>query len=150
MTVDFELKKSPKTRVASIDYRGPWKENHLRKEFGDLVRWATANKVKTGAWIFRERGEKRHQACLVLKGPATSKGRVKIRTIPATWVARVTFDPEVVSPRVIYHGLNDWTKWRKKDKTIKGVGTSREVYAGDPWSDKKAWSMATVEFVVRK
>jgi hypothetical protein len=136
--------------VASIDYRGPWKENHLRREFGELVRWAKANKVKTGNWIFRERGEKKHQAALVIQGPATSAGKVKIHTIPAAWVARVTFDPEVVSPRVIYHGLNDWTKWRKKDKTIKGVGTSREVYSGDPWSDKKAWSKATVEFIVRK
>lgn len=150
MTVDFELRRSPKLRVASIDYKGPWRENHLRPQFRELVRWAKQNKVRTGNWIFRERGEKHHQACLVIKGPAHSAGKVKIRTIPAGWVAAVTFDPEAVSPRVVYHGLSDWTRWRKKDKTIKSVSATREVYSGDPWSDKKAWSRATVEFVVRK
>jgi effector-binding domain-containing protein len=150
MTVDFELRRAPKYRVASIDYKGPWRENHLRPQFKELVKWAAKHQVRTGQWIFRERGEKSHQACLVIKGPAHSEGKVKIRTIPAGWVASVSFDPEVVSARVVYHGLSDWTRWRKKDKTIKGVGTTREVYAGDPWSDKKAWSRATVEFVVRK
>jgi DNA gyrase inhibitor GyrI len=151
MYVDFVMRRAPKYRVAGIVYKGPWKENHLRAEFKDLTNWAKKNKVRTGKWIFRELpGKNRWEACLELKGKAKRSGRIRIRTLPATSVASVTFDPEAVSPRVVYHGLSDFLRWRKKDHTIKGVGTSREVYEGDPWTNPKAWSRATVEYTVRK
>ena len=150
MVVDFAMRRTPKYRVAAIVYKGPWKENHLRAEFKRLTEWARTNKVRTGKWIFRELGGDRFEACLELKGRARGSGDVRMRTLPATSVASVTFDPERISPRVVYHGLNDFLRWRRKDHTIKGVGNSREVYDGDPWSNARAWSRATVEYIVRK
>ncbi|HZY69455.1 MAG TPA: GyrI-like domain-containing protein [Thermoplasmata archaeon] len=152
MTVDFELKKSPAMKVACLAYRGPYKENMLQKEFRQLTQWAKDGKVRTGHWIFSWKGDKRSDACLEIKGtrfPPRPEG-VRLATLPATWVARVAFDPEELSPRVVYHGLSDWTRERKKDKTIRAVGSAREVYAGDPWSNKAAWAHCTVEYLVRK
>jgi hypothetical protein len=50
----------------------------------------------------------------------------------------------------VYHGLNDWLRWRKKDGEVKSVRTSREVYSADPWTNKTAWKTTTVEYVVRR
>jgi effector-binding domain-containing protein len=150
MVVDFELARAPKYRVASITRKGPWKNDNLRAEFAELTKWAAKRKVKTGKWIFREPADRVWEACLELKGRAEAEGRIKVKTLRAAHVAHCVFDPEEVSPRVVYHGLNDWLRWQKKDGKITGVGSSREVYAGDPWKDKKAWAHAEVQFVVRK
>ena len=159
VVVDFEFKREPAYTVAAIRYVGPFRENHLRKEFNELVSWAKGAKVPTGKWIFREidgpfsrrpDSQRRWEACLVIRGKARGRGRIRIKKIPATTVARVVFDPDKVSARLVYHGLSDWLRWRKKDRTIKGIGPTREVYAGDPWTNPRAWSRAEVQYLVRK
>ncbi|MCI4369334.1 MAG: GyrI-like domain-containing protein [Thermoplasmata archaeon] len=147
--MDFALKKAPAYRVAAVERRGPWKKDHLRAEFQEVARWAKENKLRTGKWFFVERGEKRFEACVELKGKAKGSGRVRVKTLPSSRVASVTFDPEQLSPRVVYHGLNDWVKWRKKDGEIKSVGYSREVYEADPWTNAKAWAKAEIQYLVR-
>jgi hypothetical protein len=152
LVTDFALKKSPAYRVASIVRIGQWKEDNLRPEFRELVRWARKNRLRTGRWIFLDArpDHRRWEACLEIRGSARPEGRIRIRTLPTTWVARVTFDPTVVSSRLVYHGLNDWTRWRRKYKEIRSVTAVRELYSGDPWRSKEAWTNCVVEFLVRK
>lgn len=150
MYVDFAIKKEPRRRVAAIVRVGPWKEDNLRSEFRELTRWAAKHRLKTGKWIFYERDRHRWEACLEVRGTAATEGRIRLKTLPATHVAFIRFDPDQLSPSVAYHGLSDWTRWRKKDKAIRGVTAVREVYSGDPWTDKKAWANCEVQFVVRK
>ena len=150
MTVDFGLKRAGEVKVASIVRVGPWKEDNLRTEFRELVSWARRQKLATGRWIFYERGHHRWEACLEVRGGVKPEGRIRIKTLPPTWVAGVTFDPDQVSSRIVYHGLNDWTRWRRKDGKIKEVTGIREVYSGDPWSDRSAWANCRVEFLVRR
>lgn len=150
MTVDFAFGKAPKYRVATLPAKGRWSENIGRPEFAKLVAWAKANRLRTGKWIFRETAEGTFTVCLEIRGNAKASDGVRLQTFPAASVARVTFDPDAISPRVVYHGLNDWLRWRKKDGEIRGVRSSREVYSGNPWTDKVAWSHATVEFLVRR
>jgi len=150
MAVDFELRRAPSYRVASITRIGPWKPGNLRSEFRELTGWARKQGVATGAWIFYHRSEKRWEACLEIKGKAEGSGRIRLKTLPATYVARCRFDPEVIADRVIYHGLSDWIRWRRRYKEIKSVGGSREIYSGDPWSDARAWANCEVQFLVRK
>lgn len=150
MVVDFKLGRAPSYRVASIVRIGPWKNNMLRTEFAELGRWAKRQGIRTGRWIFFKRDEHRWEACLEITGKAKAGGRIRIKTLPESDVARVVFDPDVVSSRIIYHGLSDWTRWRRKDGEISRVTGVREVYAGDPWSDKSAWAHCEVQFLVRK
>ncbi len=150
MVVDFALKRTPSFRVASITRVGPWREDNLRTEFRALAAWATRHHLKTGHWIFFERGQDRWEACLEVRGSASVEGRIRRKTIPATWVASVVFDPTQVSSRIVYHALRDWTRWRKKDRTIRSVTGVREVYPGDPWSEPRAWARCDVQFVVKK
>jgi DNA gyrase inhibitor GyrI len=150
MLVDFSLAHAPAYRVAAIVRIGPWREDNLRTEFGELVAWARRQKVRTGKWIFYERGHHRWEACLEYRGRAAAEGRIRLKTLPAADVARVTFNPDLVSSRLVYHGLNDWTRWRRKDKEIRSVSGIREVYAGDPWQSRAAWTRCQVEYVVRR
>jgi DNA gyrase inhibitor GyrI len=85
-----------------------------------------------------------------VRGTAKATGGIRFRTFPATPVARVRFDPDAISPRLVYHGLNDWLRWRKKEKEIRKVVSTREVYDDDPWTNKHAWKNTTVEYVVRR
>ncbi|TLZ54667.1 MAG: GyrI-like domain-containing protein [Methanobacteriota archaeon] len=159
MVVDFEFKRIPGATVASLLYVGPWRENHLRKEFLQLVAWARKNKVRTGRWFFLELDGpnsrkpdrlRRWEAALEIKGTAKPAGRIRIKKLPAETVARVLFDPDEVSPRVIYHGLTDWLSWRKKSGEVTRVGSTREMYEGDPWTNPWAWSRAQVQVLVEK
>ncbi len=150
MVVDFELCKTPSYRVASITRTGPWKEDNLRHEFRELTAWAEKRGVRTGRWIFYHKGDNRWEACLEIKGKAEASGRIRLKTLPSTYVARCVFDPDAIADRVIYHGLTDWTRWRRRFKEIKSIGGSREVYSGDPWSDAQAWANCEVQFLVRK
>ncbi len=150
MAVDFSLRKTHRYRVASIVRVGPWKPDNLRTEFGELVRWATKRKVPTGRWIFLERDRNRWEACLEIKREAETDGRIRLKTLPASWAARVVFDPDRVSSRLVYHGLSDWTRSRRRAGDLRSVEAVREVYAGDPWNDKNAWAHCEVQFVVRK
>lgn len=150
MTVDFTLKRTPSLRLASIRWKGPYDEKTIRKRFEEVEHWARSQGLTTGRWVFREPGSRTWDTAVEVRGKARSHGRVKVRTIPAGTVASVVFDPDVVSPRVVYHGLSDWLRWRRKEKAIRSVLSYREVYLGNPWTDRKAWAQTEVQFVVRK
>jgi effector-binding domain-containing protein len=150
MTVEFRFKKAPSYRLAILSRTGAWNEQKLRGQYKTLVDWAKKNHLRVGHWLFLEPNERTFVAAVEVKGKAKGSGRIRVRTHPAATVASVTFDPEVVSPEVVYHGLNDWLKWRKKDKTIKSIGLYREVYSGDPWSSPKVWSKTEIHVVVKK
>jgi effector-binding domain-containing protein len=150
MTVDFEFRKSPAIRLASVRWTGPYSERQIRAHFEEVARWAKRRGIRTGRWVFLEPRERTWETGIELRGPAKAEGKIRIRTLPAATVARVQFDPEVVSPRVVYHGLMDWLRWRRKEKEIRSVLSNREIYEGNPWKDRRAWSRTEVQFVVRK
>lgn len=149
MTVDFRLKRVPRYRVASITRIGPWREDNLRAEFRELARWARREGIPTGHWIFFERGHHRWEACLELKRPGRSSGRIRTKTLPAARVAALVFDPDRVSSRIVYHALNDWTRVRRREGELPPVTAVREVYDGDPWTDRRAWAHCEVQFLLR-
>ncbi len=136
-------------RVAAIAWTGPWSEARIRAQFGRLETWARAQRVRTGRWVFREPGTRRWEVAIELRGTARGSGEVRVKSYPAARVARVVFDPEEVAPRVVYHALSDWLRWRRREKEIRSVGPSREVYSGNPWTDRRAWSRTEVQFQVR-
>jgi hypothetical protein len=149
MTVDFRFARAPEFRVATVTWSGPWNERRIQKEFEGLAQWAARRKVKTGKWIFMEAPSmRRWTAAIEVRGSAKGHGKVRMRRLPATAVVAVKFDPEAVSARLVYHGLSDWLRWRRKEKEIKRVVSSREVYEGNPWRDPKVWARTEVQFVV--
>jgi effector-binding domain-containing protein len=150
VVVEFRLKRVPAARVATLAWKGPWNERKIRAQFDRIAQWARQNGLRTGRWIFREPAARAWQVGIEIRGTARSEGPIRVRTFPAATVASVVFDPKVVSPSVVYHGITDWLRWRKKDKTIKSVGTYREVYSGDPWRRASAWARTDVQVVVRK
>ena len=159
MVVDFEVSRTPSYTVASILKIGPYREDNLRSEFGELVSWAKKHRVRTGKWIMYEHdgpnsrrpgNQRRWEACLEIRGKAKAEGRIRIKKLPAQTVAHVVFNPNVVSSRIVYHGLGDWIWWRLKYKDFKRAGPTREVYDGDPWTNTKAWSKADVQVLVEK
>jgi effector-binding domain-containing protein len=131
---------------------GAWKENNLHSEFRELFRWARQEGVRTGRWIFFDprADHRRWEACLEVEGPARPVGRIRIKTLPPTWVAQVVYNPDLISSRLVYHGLMDWIRWRRKYREIRSASGVRELYAGDPWSDKEAWTNCVVQFLVKK
>ena len=153
MVVDFALKRAPKYRVASVRFTVPYKESRIRSEWAGLARWAKSKDLRTGKWFFSEEGDGpryRFEVAIEVRGPAKSDGKVRIKTLPASPIASVTFDPDVVAARVVYHGLGDWLRWRKKDRTIRRARSWREVYDGNPWTDPRAWSRAEIQVLVTK
>ena len=150
MTIDFSFARAPSTRVASISWKGPWNEAKIRAQFRRVEEWAKAHHVRTGRWIFREPGEKQWETAIEVKGRVRGSRPVRLKTLRAATVARVVFDPDVVSPRVIYHGLTDWLKWRRREHEIRSVVSTREIYSADPWKVARAWARTEVQFVVRK
>lgn len=150
MTVDFAFKDAPGFRAATVAWKGPWNEARIRREFEGLETWLKSRKVRTGAWFFLERGEGAWTVAIEAKGKVKGAGRVRVRTFARSRVAYVQFDPDQVSPRVVYHGLSDWLRWRKKDHSIRSVTRSREVYRANPWKVPAAWAATEVQFLVRK
>ena len=150
MTVDFSWGRSPAIRVAAIAWTGPWNEKKIRAQFERIDRWAREQRVRTGRWFFREPGTRKWEVAIELKGNARAARPIRLRTMPRATFARVTFDPEVVSPRVVYHGLSDFLRWRRKEHEIRSVLSTREVYAGNPWTDRRAWARTEVQFLVKK
>jgi effector-binding domain-containing protein len=148
MAVGFEFKNAPAYRIAYVSWSGPWNETKIRHEFEFVARWARAHGLRTGAWIFREPGTRRWETGVQVFGKAEAEGRVRLKTLPKSRVAQSVYDPEVVGPEVIYHGLTDWLRWRKKERKIKAVRSYREVYGGNPWTDRKVWAHTTVQFLV--
>lgn len=150
MVVDFVFKRTPAYRVATLSRTGGWNEKKLRDQFRTLAAWARKNHLRIGRWIFYEPNERTFVAALEVKGRAKGEGRIRLRTLPAATVASVTFNPDEIEPEVIYHGLMDWLRWRKRAKEIQSVGMAREVYTGDPWSGPKIWARTDVQFVVKR
>ncbi len=150
MTVDFAYRRAPAYRVAYVRWKGPWSDAAVRRHFRAVADWARRKGLTPGRWIFREPDERSFEAAIEVRGTARSDRSVRLRTIRASTVASVVFDPEVVSPRVVYHGLIDWLRWQRKDGTIRSTGDYREVYAADPWRDAKAYARTEVQIVVRR
>ncbi len=153
MLVDFVVKRTPAYNVASIKRIGPWRNDMWRKELSQLEKWARKRKLRTGKYLLYELdgagNRRRWETCIEIKGKAKSEGRVKVKKIPAETVVSVRFNPDKVSPRLVYHGLTDWLKWRLKDKTFKKIGASREVYSGNPWKKPWAWARAEIQVLVK-
>ncbi len=76
--------------------------------------------------------------------------RDRLKEFPDQLVASVTFDPEKVSPRVVYYGLDGWLDQRSKDHEYKSTGRPREVYRGDPWRSAGAWANVEIQVPVKK
>jgi DNA gyrase inhibitor GyrI len=149
MAIDFEFRRAPKMAIVSFRWKGPWQEARIRKEWERLARWAASEKLKVGRWIFLEPSERNFEVALEVRGRAARHPPFRRRTLPASRVASVRYDPAVVEPRVIYHGLSDWLRWRKKDGSIRRVGAYREVYEDNPWTNKRAWARSEIQVVVR-
>ena len=149
MTVDFGFKRVSSMRVASVTWKGNADEKRIRREFEGLDRWIRDHRLHSGRWVFLEPGERRWTVAIEVKGKGRGDSKVRLRTFPASRVAWVTFNPDQVSARVIYHGLNDWLRWRRKDGTVKRVVASREVYDANPWKNSSAWERTEVQFTVR-
>lgn len=150
MPIDFEIKKSPGYRVASLAWKGPWSDASVRTHFDKVCKWATARHLRMGKWIFREPRERSFEVSIEVAGRCRSESGIRIKTFRPATVARVVFDPEVVEPRVVYHGLSDFLRWRKREHDIRSIGDYREVYLGDPWKDRRAYARTEVQYVVRK
>jgi len=151
MTVDFAIKTVKAFTAATVTWTGAWSDKRTRSEFEGLAAWLAGRKVRTGRWVFLESDDaKRFVAAIEVLGAVKGQGGVRLRRFPAGSVATVTFDPEEISPRVIYHGITDWLRWQKKEHQIKGVGGYRELYRANPWKNPKAWAAAEVQVVVRK
>ncbi len=149
MTVDFRFRRSPAIRIAWHRWKGAWTDARVRAEFGRLERSVRAAGLRSGRWVFLEPSLRSYVVGIELHGTPRRGSGLRVRTLPAARVASVEFDPEVVSPRVVYHGLTDWLRWRRKDRTIRSIGMYREIYRGNPWKDPKAWSRTEVQAVVR-
>jgi effector-binding domain-containing protein len=150
MTVDFGYKRMPSFKVATLSRTGAWSESKLRAQFKALTDWAKKSHVRVGRWLFFEPDFHTFIAGIEVKGSAKGRGAIRLRTVPASTVASVVFDPDEVSPRVIYHGITDWLRSQKKEKSIKRALTYREVYSADPWSDPRAWRKTEIQVVVKK
>jgi len=136
-----------------VRFVGAYQESRIRREWEGIARWAKAKGVRTGKWFFSEDGsgpKYRFEMAIEVRSPAKSEGKIHIRTLPASPAASVTFNPDEVSPRVVYHGLNDWLRWQKKEKAIRRVRTYREVYTANPWTDARAWSHTEIQVLVTK
>ena len=148
--MDFRIGRAKAANVVAVRWTGPWSEARIRRELQGIGRWAKAEGLRTGRWFFLEPKNRTWEVAVEVAGRARPKGRMTRRRYASTSVAEVRFDPEAVSPRVIYHGLTDWLRWRRKDGTISRVGVYREVYADDPWKNPNAWHDTLVQVVVTK
>lgn len=155
MTVDIKIKNVPSLTVASLIHYGPHGPNMFRSEFDQLVKWSKKNKVRTGKWIMRwldDPGSKpakrtRSEACLEIKGKAKMEGKIMIKRFPKHTVLSVTFDPEKVSPRLVYSGVYGWLRYSDYEATD---SAPREVYTGNPWTNARVWANAEVQVPVKR
>ena len=159
MVVDFEIRKVAGCRLATRSMRGSWPgDKALRAEFEKVQAWAKVKGLKTGKWVFREFGgmdrpeRMRFEVGIEVlgKGPVRGGKGIAMKTLAASSVVAVTFDPDVVSPRVVYHGLSDYLKWQRKEGKYKEAGPYREVYADNPWNSKLAWAQMQIQVPVKK
>ena len=155
MVVDIKVRRVPSYTVASMMRIGPYRRDMLHAEFNQLVNWAKKRKIRTGKWILyfldepggsRPMNKLRSEACLQIKGKARAEGTIKVKKLPAQKVASVTFDPDEVSPGLVYSGIYGWLRFAG----YKDTGPSRELYIGNPWTNARAWAKAEVQVPVRK
>jgi DNA gyrase inhibitor GyrI len=155
MAVDLRVKRAPSYRVASMMRVGPYSGNMLRSEFSQLVKWAKKRRLRTGKWILyfidepggrRPANRLRSEACLQIKGRAVSEGKIRVKKLPAQKAVAVTFNPNTVSPRLVYSGIYGWLRYAG----YKDAGPSREVYEGSPWTNPRAWANAEVQVPVKR
>ena len=153
MFVDIKVKMAPRYHVAYITHLGPYSgPNMWRAEFNELVRWTKKNKLRRGHWIMyfidewgkRPNRKRRSVACLEIRGKAQPKGKIKIMTLPRQKVASVTFDPDKLADRLVYHGLEAWIEYH-----FRAAGPSREVYIDSPWTSRIAWANAEVQVPIK-
>ena len=161
MAVDFAIRKSPAYRIAERTLSGKWPgDKAILAEFVKAQAWAKDKGLRTGKWFFLESGgeDESPKAKLHMEmgieirnnAPEHGGNGITLKTLPASLVATVTFDPDQVSPRVIYHGLNDWLRQLEKAGEYKEFGPYREVYPGNPWANKKAWAHTRIEVPVKR
>jgi effector-binding domain-containing protein len=155
MVVDIKVKQVPSYTVASLIHYGAHGPNMFRSEFGQLAKWAKKNNLRTGHWIMRwidEYGSKpaskiRSEACLEIKGKARIEGKIRIKKFPKHTVVSVIFNPDQVSPRLVYSGIYGWIRYSDFEATN---SPSREVYTGNPWTNPRAWANAEVQVPIKK
>ena len=154
MQVDFKIKNAPSYNVAYIMHIGPYSgPNMWRAEFNRLVKWANRKKLRTGKWICyfidewgkRPESKRRSVACLEMKGKAKPEGKIKVMKLPRQRVVSVTFNPDMISDRVVYHGIEGWLQYR----SFKEAGMSRELYNGSPWTNPRAWANCEVQVPIK-
>ena len=160
---DIVLKREPAYHVISKSYTGPYTgDNMLRPEFDYLTKWLHENDIRSGKWLRIEldkyevgaptNTQRRWWACIELKtkSPGKPTSDIEFKVIPAAQVASVTFDPNVVSSRLVYHGLECWLDWRTKFGEYEEAEPAREVYLGNPWTDKNAKKRIELQVPIRK
>ena len=160
MTVDFAMRKAPEYKIATRTLTGAWPgDKALHSEFEKVQAWAKGKGLRTGRWFFREFGDDntpdakwRWEMGVEIRGAKAVRGGngIVLKTLPPSTVATLTFDPDEISPRVIYHALADWLRHRAKEGEYKEAGPYREVYLGDPWSSKRAWAHTQIQVPVKR
>ncbi len=154
MVVDIKTKRAPRYTVASIRRVGPYSSNMLRAEFGRLLGYAKKRRLRTGKWFLyfldepgsRPARKLRSEACLEIRGKAKPYGKVKVKRLPRQTVLSVTFNPNKVSPMLVYSGLYGYLRFAG----FREAGPSREVYVGSPWTNPRAWANAEVQLPVKR
>ena len=133
----------------------------LRPEFEYLSKWIGSKEVRPGKWfrieldkyeIGKSSSQRQWWACIEFKEKLRAKppSDIETRTLPAMLVASVIFDPGEFSSRLVYHGLECWLDWRTKFGEYEEAGPTREVYTGDPWTDKKAKKHIELQVPIKK
>ena len=161
MVVDIVTKREPGRRVIVRTYTGPWTgDDMLRPEFTELESWATDNNVKTARWfrIYLDKYEigmpadrRRWWASIEYKGKIRAPpARIETNFLQPQLVASVTFDPKVVSDRLVFHGLECWLDWRTRLGEFEEAGPTREVFVGNLWTDPSAKSQIELQVPIRK
>src|SRR5208283_2044013 len=155
---DIVVKRTPSYQVACLAKIGAEGRDPLRREFYELTSWAKKQKIKTGMWIFcfyeggssrrRDPSKYRFEACLEIKGKAKPEGKIKVKTLPGLTVASVKFNPDHVSPRLVYNGEYGWL--RENEDYKESASYSREVYFGNPLTNPCAWARTEVQVPVKK
>ena len=159
MTVEFVVSNAPAHRVVTKTLVGDWPgDRKLRSEFESVASWARRSGLKTGSWFFRELDDwdtpvkkRRWEVGVEIRTRKSLRREdgLSIKTLPRTKIVTVTFDPDEVSPELVYFGLEGWLWWQRKSKKFRRNGPSREVYRGNPWKSEGAWSHTQLQVPVK-
>jgi effector-binding domain-containing protein len=155
LKVDFKVKFAPSYKVGYIiRYGGYAKRDTWRAEIAQLERWARKSKLRSGKrimyfidkWGEKPQNQRRSVAAVEIKGKAKPEGKIQIMKIPRQRVVSVTFDPDHVSADIVYYGIEGWLESSQYAQT----GRSRELYDGNPWSDREAWANCEVQVPIKR